>query len=74
MTPERLLQLLNPIAAFHAAEPDPDLGRQAVASHLRRYWTPAMRRELLKAFDAGNLPGLNPLAAETLRLERARIL
>lgn len=65
MNAERLVAMANDIAAFFAADPDHDAAAAAVASHLRRFWEPRMRRELL-AYHAVGGAGLSPLAASAV--------
>jgi formate dehydrogenase subunit delta len=64
-----LVQMANRIAEFFDAMPadDPDGGTAGVLLHLRRYWTPAMRRELCAAAAAGTLTGVHPLLERALR-------
>jgi formate dehydrogenase subunit delta len=40
-----------------------DAAVEAVAAHLRMFWDPRMRAQLLEAVEAG-VPGLDPLVLE----------
>lgn len=75
MNIERLVQMVNDIANYFAAEPDPATGADGVAQHLKRFWAPPMRRQIRAHLDAGG-EGLSPLAAAGVRrlveLDRAR--
>lgn len=51
MDPQHLVEMVNEIAAFFVGE-DPGKGAENVANHLRRYWDPRMRRQILE--HAGN--------------------
>jgi formate dehydrogenase subunit delta len=67
------VRLANDIAAqFHARPPDE--AAEMVATHIRQFWDPRMRAQLLAHVDAGGA-GLDPLAvdaAHRLRSHPAR--
>ena len=65
--PDRLIYMANQIGKFFAAQPGD--GAAGVAGHIRSFWDPQMRAELL-AWRAGGGEGLDPLALEAAaRLE-----
>jgi formate dehydrogenase subunit delta len=66
MSPEKLVMMVNQIAAFFAGQAG---GHKAedVADHLRKFWEPRMRRAALAHFRAGGA-GLDPLAKAALAL------
>ena len=53
MNVERLVAMANDIAAFFAAEPDANSASTKVADHLRRFWAPRMREQLLAYVRTG---------------------
>ena len=60
MDVHHLVTMANEIAAFFAGE-DPGKAAESVANHLRRYWDPRMRRQILAhAGDGGE--GLSEVA------------
>ena len=61
MNIERLVAMANDIAAFFAAEPDPDSAADQVANHLKKFWEPRMRSEIQRCLEKGGV-GLSPLA------------
>ncbi len=65
--PERLIYMANQIARFFAAQPgDPAAG---TAGHLKSFWDPQMRAEIV-AWKAAGGEGLDPVTAEAVgRLE-----
>jgi formate dehydrogenase subunit delta len=69
MSPEKMVHMLNQIAAFFKSQPggDPALG---MANHLNDFWEPRMRRQLLDYVDAGG-EGLDPVALDAARKIRA---
>ena len=66
MNVERLVQMVNDIAHYFAAENDAAAGAEGVAQHLKRFWAPPMRRQIRAHLDAGGA-GLSPLAAAGVR-------
>jgi formate dehydrogenase subunit delta len=63
MNVERLVDMVNDIANFFASEPDHALGVAGVANHIKRYWEPRMRKQILAHLDEGG-HGLSDLARE----------
>lgn len=65
----KLVRMANDIAAFFAAEPEPAVALDGIAGHIKKFWEPRMRRELLAALDAGGA-GMAPAVAAALRTHR----
>ena len=61
MRVERLVSMANDIGAFWSAEPDKQEAAKNVASHLKRFWDPRMRREIVAHYREGGA-GLDELA------------
>jgi formate dehydrogenase subunit delta len=72
---ESLLKMANQIGAFFEAMPDRPEALQGIVNHLKKFWEPRMRRELLAHLDAaaGNHSdtGLSPVVAEAIHLHRS---
>ena len=71
MNIERLVEMVNDIANFWASEPDHAAGVAGVASHLKRFWEPRMRKQIIAHLDSGG-HGLSDLAREGVQ-ELARM-
>lgn len=69
----RLIKLANNIGAFFEAEPDRAKGVQGVANHLRSFWEPRMRRQILAYLDEQNGEGLSELVLAALRTHREEL-
>ena len=67
MEVQRLVKLANDIGSFFESEKDPTKGAEGVATHIRMFWDPRMRRELLVHLDESDGEGLKPLVLEALR-------
>jgi formate dehydrogenase subunit delta len=71
MDAHHLATMANEIAAFFAGE-DPGKASENVANHLRRYWDPRMRKQIVDYLSHGG-EGLSPVAKAGVELiSRAR--
>jgi formate dehydrogenase subunit delta len=66
MDPHLLVAMVNEIAAFFAGE-DPPKAAENVANHLRRYWDPRMRKQILEHASNGG-EGLSEVARSGVAL------
>ena len=67
MRVERLVAMTNDIAAFFGGEPDKAEAARGVASHLKRFWDPRMRRQILEHYGKGG-HGLDDVARSGVAL------
>ncbi len=67
MRVERLVSMANDIAAFFNAEPDKAEAARGVANHLKRFWDPRMRRQILEHYSTGG-HGLDDVARSGVAL------
>ena len=72
MDPNKLVKMANEIARFFAVEPVRAVAVEGVAGHLKRFWEPRLRREILAVPDAG-AHGLEELVVEALRAHRQQL-
>ena len=63
MNIERMVEMANDIANFFASDPDHTAAVNGVANHLKRYWEPRMRKQIIAHLDGGG-HGLSDLARE----------
>lgn len=68
---DKLVTMANQIGGFFAAMPDRQEALDGIANHLKKFWDPRMRRELLAHVDAHTDSGLTPLVLEALGRHRA---
>lgn len=59
MSPEKMVNMVNRIAAFFKSQPGGDPAEK-IAGHLNDFWEPRMRRQLI-AYIAEGGAGLDPL-------------
>jgi formate dehydrogenase subunit delta len=66
---ERLSTMANDIANFFHAEPDRNLAIDSISGHLRKFWEPRMRKQIIAYAKSDNHEELSELAHEgVLRL------
>jgi formate dehydrogenase subunit delta len=73
MDASNLVQMANRIGEFFAAMPDPIEAREGVATHLRKFWAPRMRRQILELLDRDELGGLSELVRDALVEHRSEL-
>jgi len=66
MNIDRLVRMANDIGNFFKAEPDHAMAVDGVAQHLKRFWDPRMRKEIVAYVDGGG--------AELMELVREAVL
>ena len=64
---DNLVHMANRIGDFFAAMPDADEARDGIANHLRRFWEPRMRNEMLDHVEHNGGAGLHPMVLEAIR-------
>lgn len=74
----QLVRMANQIAQFFSAMPDRNQAVDDVASHLRRFWEPRMRRELLAFLEQypdgqGSTAQLDAMVLEAVERHRAEL-
>lgn len=65
---DRLVTMANQIGAFFNAEPDKSEAAKSVANHLKRYWDPRMRREIVAHYREAGGAGLDPVPRSAIAL------
>ena len=75
MDTAHLVQMANRIGQFFEAMPDAAEGQAEAVQHLRKFWTPVMRAELLALVDAQvDAPAAAPDAASLRPFMHAAVL
>jgi len=73
MDVHRLIKMANEIGAFFEAEPDRATAIEGVTEHIRRFWEPRMRRELLRWVAEHDGQGLTELVLAAIRANREKL-
>ena len=74
MDPKTLVHLANRIGEFFQSKPDREEALQGVATHIRRFWDPRMRRQLLAHVDRQDGEGLSDLVLSALKSHRSALM
>lgn len=61
-----LTQMANAIGEFFQTMPDAEEAEKEIAQHLRRFWDPRMRRQLLEHLDSQAGAGLHPIVRQAI--------
>ena len=70
----KLVHMANQIGAFFESMPDRQQALSDIAGHLKKFWDPRMRRELLQYVDVQGGTELSGVLQETVRMHRTSIL
>ena len=68
MRAERLVAMANDIGHFFDVEADKNEAAKSVANHLKRYWDPRMRREIIAHYREKGGAGLDPVPRSAVAL------
>lgn len=69
-----LIKMANQIGAFFEAMPDSDVATADVATHIKRFWNPQMRRALLAHADDEGDQKLRDIVRNALHQHRELLL
>ncbi len=68
-----LVVMANRIGSFFEAQPDRDEALAGIAEHVRKFWEPRMRAQLLAAVETGADTGLSDIVRAALEKHRAML-
>jgi formate dehydrogenase subunit delta len=66
MNAERLVTMANDIAHFFAADPDRQAALDGVVNHLKKFWEPRMRKQIVAHVRTHGTDGLHDLARDAV--------
>jgi formate dehydrogenase subunit delta len=72
MNIDLLIKMANQITDFWEGEAGHDVAVKEVATHLRRYWEPRMRKQMITYLDERQGSGLNDVAKAAVTLLAAQ--
>jgi formate dehydrogenase subunit delta len=67
MNVEHLVRMVNEIGAFYASEGSHEQAARSIETHLKRFWDPRMRAQIVAHYAAGG-EGLDPAAREAVAM------
>jgi formate dehydrogenase subunit delta len=68
-----LCRMANQISQFYRTLPDRNEALLSTATHLRRFWDPRMRRQLLEHIDERGGAGLDQMVLDAVAAHRASL-
>ena len=68
---DNLIHMANRIGSFFAAQPDRDEALMGIADHLKKFWEPRMRAQILAAVGTEEGAGLSEIVNAALVAHRA---
>jgi formate dehydrogenase subunit delta len=69
MNIQHIVKMANQIGQFFESEPDQNQAINDVASHLKRFWDPKMRRAIVNHVQTGG-EGLLPIVAKAVQVNQ----
>lgn len=72
MNIDHLIKMANEITSFWAGELGKEGAAAEVASHLRRFWEPRMRAQMIAYVEERQGAGLNEVAVQAVRMLAAQ--
>jgi formate dehydrogenase subunit delta len=67
---EKLVRMANQIGDYFESMPDAVEARDGIALHIKKFWEPRMRRELLAHIDATGGSDLHPAVLQAVQGHR----
>lgn len=65
-----LVKMANQIGTFFESMPDREQAKADIATHLKKFWAPRMRRTIVEKMDGGEAEGLMPVVREAIDAHR----
>jgi formate dehydrogenase subunit delta len=70
---DHLIRMANQIGAFFEAMPDRTEALEGIAQHIKRFWEPRMRRQLMEHIDNEGSAELTSMVAEAIGTHRSML-
>lgn len=73
MNAAQLVRMANQIGQFHESATDRAAALEGIATHIRRFWDPRMRREFLEHVAQEPVPELRGIVREAVQVHQAML-
>lgn len=70
MDSQNLIKMANQIGQFFESMPNRAEAQKDIASHLKRFWDPRMRRVIVASLDNEDADTMSPIVREALTTHR----
>ncbi|MBS0444385.1 MAG: formate dehydrogenase subunit delta [Proteobacteria bacterium] len=71
---DHLIRMANQIGAFFEAMPDRTEALEGIAQHIKRFWEPRMRQQLMEHIDREGSAELTTMVAEAIGTHRSLLV
>jgi len=73
-TTNKLIKMVTQISTFFESFPDREEALDGIANHLKKFWTPAMRANLIDEIDANTVTEQHQIVTQAIHKHRANLL
>lgn len=70
MDSQQLIKMANQIGQFFESMPNREQATSDIATHLKRFWEPRMRRAILASLDTDEAGSMSPIVREAITTHR----
>ena len=70
MDVNHLIKMANQIGQFFESMPDREQAKADIATHIKKFWEPRMRKTMLSALDSAHADGIDPIVREAISAHR----
>ena len=70
MDVDNLIRMANQIGEFFESMPDRTQAMEDIATHIKRFWEPRMRRAILESIDQKNAHDLSEIVRDAIASHR----
>ena len=70
MDVNHLVRMANQIGQFFESMPDREQAKSDIATHIKKFWEPRMRKAILSALDTSMAVGIDPIVREAICAHR----
>lgn len=70
MDANHLIKMANQIGQFFESMPDREQAKADIATHIKKFWEPRMRKTILEAMDTAQADGIDPIVREAISAHR----
>ncbi len=70
MDSQQLIKMANQIGQFFESMPNRKEAEKDIATHLKRFWEPRMRRTILASLDSEEASAMSPIVREAITTHR----
>ena len=70
MDANHLIKMVNQIGQFFESMPDREQAKADIATHIKKFWEPRMRKTILAALDGAQADGIDPIVREAISANR----